>query len=234
MRLFAIGDLHLSGHPPKKPMEIFGPRWKDHWSRIQEDWNSRVTADDTVLIAGDTSWAMHLKDAQEDLDEIRAYRDGSSSSAATTTSGGKALASSTAWMLKTTCSTSTARQSPLTKAHRRLRHPRLGLPRRHPLQGRTGRQALPPRAPARRAHPAGSGKARLQAHHPAPPLPAGLRPDQAQRLYGAPGKIQGTPVHLRPSPRHAAQYDVPPPLQRHPAPPCIGRLSGLQAPGNHL
>ena len=53
-------------------MEIFGPRWKDHWSRIQEDWNSRVTADDTVLIAGDTSWAMHLKDAQEDLDEIRA------------------------------------------------------------------------------------------------------------------------------------------------------------------
>ena len=72
MRLFAIGDLHLSGHPPKKPMEIFGPRWKNHWQRIQDDWKSRVTDEDIVLIAGDTSWAMHLKDAQGDLDEIRA------------------------------------------------------------------------------------------------------------------------------------------------------------------
>ncbi|EGS34144.1 metallophosphoesterase [Megasphaera sp. UPII 135-E] len=72
MRLFAIGDLHLSGHPPKKPMEIFGSRWKNHWLRIQEDWKNRVTEKDTVLIAGDTSWAMRLQEAQEDLDEIRA------------------------------------------------------------------------------------------------------------------------------------------------------------------
>lgn len=71
MRLFAIGDLHLSGNPPKKPMEVFGPRWINHWQRIQEDWLSRVHEDDVVLIAGDTSWAMHLKEAQEDLDEIR-------------------------------------------------------------------------------------------------------------------------------------------------------------------
>ena len=72
MRLFAIGDLHLSGTPAKKPMDVFGPRWTNHWQRIQEDWRSRVSDDDTVLIAGDTSWAMHLKEAQEDLDEIRA------------------------------------------------------------------------------------------------------------------------------------------------------------------
>lgn len=72
MRLFAIGDLHLSGNPPKKPMDVFGARWKNHWQRIREDWVARVTAADTVLIAGDTSWAMHLRDAQEDLDEIRA------------------------------------------------------------------------------------------------------------------------------------------------------------------
>ena len=72
MSLFAIGDLHLSGTPAKKPMDVFGPRWKNHWQRIQEDWRSRVSNDDTVLIAGDTSWAMHLKEAQEDLDEIRA------------------------------------------------------------------------------------------------------------------------------------------------------------------
>ena len=72
MRLFAIGDLHLSGTPAKKPMDVFGPRWTNHWQRIQEDWRSRVSDDDTVLIAGDGWWAMHLKEAQEDLDEIRA------------------------------------------------------------------------------------------------------------------------------------------------------------------
>ena len=71
MRLFAIGDLHLCGNPPKKPMEVFGPRWINHWQRIREDWLSRVHENDVVLIAGDTSWAMHLKEAQEDLDEIR-------------------------------------------------------------------------------------------------------------------------------------------------------------------
>ena len=78
MRLFAIGDLHLSGNPPKKPMEVFGSRWKNHWQRIAADWKSRVSDDDVVLIAGDTSWAMHLKDAQEDLDQIRACRAGKS------------------------------------------------------------------------------------------------------------------------------------------------------------
>lgn len=72
MRLFAIGDLHLSGNPPKKPMDIFSPRWNNHWARIQEDWKARVSDEDTVLIAGDTSWAMRLKEAQEDLDGIRA------------------------------------------------------------------------------------------------------------------------------------------------------------------
>jgi predicted phosphohydrolase len=72
MRLFAIGDLHLSGHPPTKPMEIFGAAWKDHWNRIQDDWRSRVKEEDTVLVAGDISWAMHLEDAMVDLDEVRA------------------------------------------------------------------------------------------------------------------------------------------------------------------
>jgi predicted phosphohydrolase len=72
MRLFAIGDLHLSGNPPTKPMEIFGPAWQDHWRRICTDWQSRVSDDDTVLLAGDISWAMHLKDAMCDLDEVRA------------------------------------------------------------------------------------------------------------------------------------------------------------------
>ena len=39
MKVFAIGDLHLSGNPPTKPMDIFGPHWDNHWSRIKEDWD---------------------------------------------------------------------------------------------------------------------------------------------------------------------------------------------------
>ena len=72
MRLFAIGDLHLSGHPPTKPMNIFGPAWENHWDRICTDWQHRVTEDDVVLLAGDISWATHLSDAMCDLDEVRA------------------------------------------------------------------------------------------------------------------------------------------------------------------
>ena len=34
MKVFAIGDLHLSGNPPTKPMDIFGPHWDNHWARI--------------------------------------------------------------------------------------------------------------------------------------------------------------------------------------------------------
>ena len=52
MKVFAIGDLHLSGNPPTKPMDIFGPHWDNHWSRIKEDWIDRVTDDDIVFLVG--------------------------------------------------------------------------------------------------------------------------------------------------------------------------------------
>ena len=69
MRLFAIGDLHLPGGN-EKPMDIFGPQWENHFSRIREDWLDRVTEHDAVLIPGDISWAMQLRDASADLDAI--------------------------------------------------------------------------------------------------------------------------------------------------------------------
>lgn len=70
MKVFAIGDLHLSGNPPTKPMDIFGPHWDNHWSRIKEDWVSRVTDDDIVFLVGDMSWALRLDEAACDLQEI--------------------------------------------------------------------------------------------------------------------------------------------------------------------
>lgn len=69
MSIFAISDTHLSSAKPK-PMEIFGQNWKDHWLKITEDWLKNVSDDDTVLIAGDISWAMNEQDAKPDLDMI--------------------------------------------------------------------------------------------------------------------------------------------------------------------
>ncbi len=66
MKVFAIGDLHLSG-AVDKPMDIFGPAWENHAQRIAENWRSIVGDDDLVLLPGDFSWAMHLKDALVDM-----------------------------------------------------------------------------------------------------------------------------------------------------------------------
>ena len=71
MKVFAIGDLHLSGADPK-PMDIFGSHWGNHFERIREDWLQRVSQEDLVLIPGDISWAMKLEDAVVDLDSIGA------------------------------------------------------------------------------------------------------------------------------------------------------------------
>ena len=65
MAVYAISDLHLPAR--QKPMDVFGPQWKDHFDRICLDWRERVTAEDLVLLPGDLSWAMHLEDALEDL-----------------------------------------------------------------------------------------------------------------------------------------------------------------------
>ncbi len=69
MRVFAIGDLHLPGGD-EKPMDVFGDHWEDHFARIAEDWRAKVTPEDVVLIPGDTSWAMQLRDAVPDLNAI--------------------------------------------------------------------------------------------------------------------------------------------------------------------
>lgn len=66
MKVYAISDLHLSA-TGEKPMEVFGFKWKDYVRKIKEDWQSKVTDEDVVLIAGDISWAMKLPDAVKDI-----------------------------------------------------------------------------------------------------------------------------------------------------------------------
>ena len=70
MNIYAIGDLHLSGNPPTKPMNIFGPHWDNHWQRIREHWLSTVTDEDIIFLVGDMSWALRLDEALYDLKEI--------------------------------------------------------------------------------------------------------------------------------------------------------------------
>lgn len=67
MHIYAIGDLHLSGEPPSKPMEIFGEHWTGHKEKIKTNWLQTVTEEDTVIICGDISWALQLEEAKSDL-----------------------------------------------------------------------------------------------------------------------------------------------------------------------
>lgn len=66
MSLFAIADTHLS-FGTNKPMDSF-PGWNDYVERIEKNWNKIVTADDTVVIAGDISWAMNFDELKEDFE----------------------------------------------------------------------------------------------------------------------------------------------------------------------
>lgn len=69
MAIYAIGDLHLSGHSDK-PMDIFGDHWIGHENKIKASWLKKVSENDAVLIPGDISWAMTLEKAMVDLEWI--------------------------------------------------------------------------------------------------------------------------------------------------------------------
>lgn len=68
--VYAISDLHLPGGDKDKAMDIFGDKWQGHWQKICTNWEATIKADDVVLIPGDISWAMFLKDAEQDLKSI--------------------------------------------------------------------------------------------------------------------------------------------------------------------
>lgn len=71
MKVFAIGDLHLSGGQDK-PMDVFGERWANHAERIFSSWRELVSQEDCVLLPGDFCWAMQLDDAMLSVNEVAA------------------------------------------------------------------------------------------------------------------------------------------------------------------
>ncbi|MBR2615526.1 MAG: metallophosphoesterase [Clostridia bacterium] len=66
MALFTLADLHLS-LSGEKPMDVFGGNWADFEVRLKENWERVVSEEDTVVVPGDISWAMDLKEAVEDF-----------------------------------------------------------------------------------------------------------------------------------------------------------------------
>lgn len=68
MSLFAISDLHLS-FAADKSMEIFRG-WENYTYRLEANWKRLVKNEDTVVLAGDISWAMGLENAVADFEFI--------------------------------------------------------------------------------------------------------------------------------------------------------------------
>ena len=71
MAIYAISDLHLS-HATPKPMDIFGRHWEDHAERVAVNWDALVSPSDTVIVAGDHSWALRFEQARPDIEFIAA------------------------------------------------------------------------------------------------------------------------------------------------------------------
>ena len=66
MALYALGDLHLS-FQADKPMDGFGPVWKNHEKKIERYVHEIVRPGDTLVLTGDHSWGRKLDQCREDL-----------------------------------------------------------------------------------------------------------------------------------------------------------------------
>lgn len=66
MSIFAISDLHLSLGEEDKNMDIFSG-WQNCTERLKSNWERVVSENDTVVIAGDVSWAMRVRELDADF-----------------------------------------------------------------------------------------------------------------------------------------------------------------------
>lgn len=66
MALYTLADLHLAT-TVQKPMDIFGGRWQGYMDKIVCRWRAVVQEGDTVVLGGDISWGINLKEAHGDF-----------------------------------------------------------------------------------------------------------------------------------------------------------------------
>ena len=69
MTIYTIGDLHLSFNE-NKPMSIFGENWEGYEEKVKENWTKLVKEEDMVVLPGDFSWSMYLKDTYKDFEYL--------------------------------------------------------------------------------------------------------------------------------------------------------------------
>ena len=69
MSIYIIGDLHLP-FGVDKPMDVFGEKWQGYTDKLKEDWLEKVKPEDTVILAGDFSWATYLEDTYKDFEYL--------------------------------------------------------------------------------------------------------------------------------------------------------------------
>jgi hypothetical protein len=72
MAIYAIADTHLS-FGTNKPMDTF-EGWNDYVNRIEQNWNRLVEEGDTVILAGDISWAMNFDELRADFEFINSLK----------------------------------------------------------------------------------------------------------------------------------------------------------------
>lgn len=72
MSLFVLSDLHLS-FGVDKPMDVFRG-WENHTEKIKANWNRLISDNDTVVLAGDTSWALKLEETKEDFSFLNSLK----------------------------------------------------------------------------------------------------------------------------------------------------------------
>ena len=66
MAIFVIADLHLSLGSADKPMDVF-EGWQGYLPKLEQNWRTLISPEDTVVLPGDISWAMSLEDTREDF-----------------------------------------------------------------------------------------------------------------------------------------------------------------------
>ena len=73
MALYAIGDLHLCLGAPK-PMDVFGGNWTGYMDKLK-DGLSVLREEDTLVLAGDLSWALDLQQSANDFSSAPGKKD---------------------------------------------------------------------------------------------------------------------------------------------------------------
>ena len=66
MSLFVMADLHLCKGNPEKTMSIFNG-WQNYQELIKKNWKELISDSDTIVLPGDISWGMSLKEAAPDF-----------------------------------------------------------------------------------------------------------------------------------------------------------------------